>query len=112
MNALGVAALGAIVAVVGTGAHRAFAPWGLVGAIAFVVAAGVFARAWQAWWGFGVYACAWGVMTMVLAQMGPNGSVLIAGDGLGYGWLGGATAAIVVVAFAPRRWWEGSDVTA
>ncbi len=110
MAALGVIALGVVVSIAGTGAHRAYGWVGVVLAVLLVGAAGVFARTWLSWLGLSAYATAWGVMTMVLAQGGPNNSVLIAGDAVGYAWLGGAVVTITLIALVPRRWLEADDV--
>lgn len=103
---------GVIVATVGVGAHRAINYVGLALALLLVIVAGIFSRAWGGWAGYAIYAAAWATMTMIYAQPGPARSVLIADDVFGRVWLFGGTAIIVLLAFVPRRWLEGRDVTA
>jgi len=93
---------GLVTALVGATAHRALPPIGAVLCIVLMIAATVFARSWKDWLGVSIFAGFWAVMTYVLALEGPGGSVLIATDGLGYSWLIGGAAAIVVVCMVPR----------
>ncbi|MBC7290252.1 MAG: hypothetical protein H5T83_02800 [Actinotalea sp.] len=96
-------ALGAVVGVVGTGVHRAQAPWGLLLALLCVVSAAVLARAWTGWGG--LLALALGVFAAVslLGASGPGGDVLVALQPVGLVWYLGALA-VVPVALLPRRW--------
>ncbi|WP_061963894.1 hypothetical protein [Demequina aurantiaca] len=97
------AIVGLIAALVGASAYRAIAPFGLVLCILLMLVATVFARTWKEWSGIAVFAGAWAVLTYVLSLEGPGGSLLIATDGYGYGWLFGGSLAIVVVCLIPRR---------
>ena len=107
------AVLGVVVATVGVGAHRAFGYVGLGLGLLLVATAGIFARAWGRWLGFFAYAVGWVVLTLIYAQRGPTGSVLIAGDtNNGQLWVYGGALLIVLVAFIPRRWLEGRNVEA
>ncbi|WP_152605531.1 DUF6113 family protein [Cellulomonas carbonis] len=95
--------LGVVVGVAGTGVHRWQQPWGLVLALAAVVAAGVLVRAWTGW--VGMLALALGVFGVVslLGQSGPGGDVVVAAQPVGYAWyLGGL--AVALAGLAPRRW--------
>ncbi|WP_062461551.1 hypothetical protein [Demequina soli] len=107
-----IALIGAIVALVGAGSHRAYGWVGLTASLLLVASASVFARAWSGFSGLGVMGAAWVVMTMVLAQTGPGGSVLIAGDRLGLTWVYGGAAVIAIVAVVPRRLLVGAKVAA
>lgn len=93
---------GLITALVGAVAHRSVPPVGAILCVALMVAATIFARSWKDWMGIGVFAGCWAVMTGVLAQEGPGGSVLIATDALGYTWLIGGALAIIAVCMVPR----------
>ncbi|WP_250443342.1 hypothetical protein [Actinotalea sp. C106] len=101
--------VGVLVGVVGTGVHRAEAPWGLILALVTVAAAGVLARAWVGW--VGVLVIALGVFTTVsvLAGQGPGGDVLVALEPIGVIWYSGALAAGLAAAL-PRRWFSGAPV--
>lgn len=101
--------MGAVVAVVGASAHRAFPWWGLTLSIAMVVAGAVFARAWKLWAGLATFALVWLMLTSVFAQEGPGGSLLVAGDHLGLSWAVGGAVAMVVAALLPRTLLMGSD---
>lgn len=102
---LGALALGVVVAVVGTGIHRASQPWGLVLALVIVASAGALVRAWTGW--SGMLALALGVFTTVavLAGRGPGGDVLVALDAIGIVWYAGA-AVIGLAALLPGRWFS------
>ncbi|WP_205687456.1 hypothetical protein [Cellulomonas endophytica] len=105
--------LGAGVGVLGTVVHRDRWPWALVAALVLVLAAGVLARAWVGGagplvLGGGMLAC-----TIALVQTGPGGDVLVpAGDDHGILWLLGSVAALVPVAFLPRRWFARPEAGA
>lgn len=106
------ALLGAVVATVGVGAHRAYGYIGISLGLLLVAVAGIFTRAWARWIGFAAYAVAWLAMTLVYAQRGPGNSVLIAGDLHGALWLYGGVLVLILTACVPRRWLEGRDVQA
>lgn len=95
---------------VGAVAHRAFPPVGLIAAVVMVLFAAAFSRAWLTWSGLAAFASGWGVATFVLALEGSGGSVLIAQDALGLGWLIGCAIAIVAAAAIPSRMIVGSHV--
>lgn len=104
-----VAVLGALVGLVGTFSHRASFPWGLVLALAAVVAVGVLARALTGWIGLLVAAGAWVLTVQVLAGVGPGGDVLIPAHGVPHVWAGlvwsyGGVVAFALAMLAPRRW--------
>lgn len=102
-----IALMGAVVALVGAGSHRALSGVGLVLCLLLVGVGTVFVRAWRDRMGLAVFGVAWAVMTVVLAGEGPGGSLLIVRDVFGYGWLGGGVAMLVAVAVVPRRRFEG-----
>ena len=78
---------GVITASVGAVAHRGYPPYGVIASIVMLGFAALFARAWLGFVGIGILGGAWAVMTFVWALEGPGGSVLIAQDALGIGWL-------------------------
>ena len=103
--------LGAVVGTVGTVTHRAIAPWGVVIALALVLAAGVAVRAWSGYVSLVGYAGGLCLLIQVLSQSGPGGDVLVpAGDSIGWVWIIGAALATGAAAFAPRRWFSDEPV--
>ncbi|WP_146192424.1 hypothetical protein [Cellulomonas sp. WB94] len=99
--------LGAVVGTVGTVAHRAISPWGVVIALVLVLAAGVAVRAWSGYVSLVAYAGGLFLLVQVLSQSGPGGDVLVpAGDSIGWVWIIGAALVTGVAAFAPRRWFS------
>ena len=103
--------LGAVVDTVGTVTHRAIAPWGVVIALALVLAAGVAVRAWSGYVSLVGYAGGLFLLIQVLSQSGPGGDVLVpAGDSIGWVWIIGAALATGAAAFAPRRWFSDEPV--
>lgn len=105
-----VAVTGAVVAVVGVGAHRAMPYIGVVLALVMVAAGAVFARTWKSWTGLGLYAGTWLVLTTIFAGEGPGGSALIADDRLGFLWSIGGAVLIVFAAVIPRHVLVGRHV--
>ncbi|WP_084078926.1 hypothetical protein [Demequina sp. NBRC 110057] len=105
-----IAVAGLLVASVGAVAYRSIPPFGDVLSVLMVLLAAVFARTWLSWTGLGLFATLWALMTYVWTLAGPGGSVLIAADGLGYGWLAGGVVAIVVASVLPRKLLVGNDV--
>jgi peptidoglycan/LPS O-acetylase OafA/YrhL len=99
---LGSVLLGVVVAVVGTGVHRANQPWGLVLAYLTVVSAGVLARAWGRASALAAYGLGLLAMVLAMAFWGPGGDVLVADQGIGYAWVA-APALVLVVALLPGR---------
>lgn len=98
-----IALLGAIVALVGAGSHRAYAWLGLIACLAMVATASVFSRAWRGLTGLAVMGAAWATVTVVLASEGPGGSFLIVQDAHGLAWVIGGVAIIAAAALVPRR---------
>lgn len=99
--------LGGVVATVGTVAHRAIAPWGVVAALVLVLAAGVAVRAWSGYVSLVAYAGGLFLLVQVLSQSGPGGDVLVpAGGSIGWVWIIGAPLVTGAAAFAPRRWFS------
>lgn len=99
--------LGGVVGTVGTVAHRAIAPWGVVAALVLVLAAGVAVRAWSGYVSLVAYAGGVFLLVEVLSQSGPGGDVLMpASDAIGWVWFIGAALATGAAAFAPRRWFS------
>ena len=99
--------LGGVVGTVGTVAHRAIAPWGVVAALVLVLAAGVAVRAWSGYVSLVAYAGGLFLLVQVLSQSGPGGDVLVpAGGWIGWVWIIGAPLMTGAAAFAPRRWFS------
>lgn len=99
------AAVGVVLGLVGTAAHRWLVPWGLVLALACVLSAAVLARAWTGWVGMLVLALFLASTVGVLALTGPGGDVLVAAQPVGYVWYGGA-AVVALAGLAPARWFS------
>lgn len=97
-------ALGGLVALVGTVAHRQWMPWVLVLALIAVLAAATMVRAWIGTGGLVAYGLGWLAVVQVAASAGPGGDVLLPGQVSSYVWMGGGMLMIGVAAFAPRRW--------
>ena len=106
-NVLAIVALavvGLFVAIVGTAAHRYEPYWGTLLAISLVLVSALFARAWRAWMGLSLFAGAWAALLLYLTYIdGPGGNIVILEDALGFAWFVGGAAAIIAVAFVPRR---------
>jgi uncharacterized membrane protein len=97
------ALLGVIVASVGAVAHRGYPPFGVILSVLLVLLAAIFARTWASWLGVVCFAVPYVALTFMFTQEGPGGSVLIAADALGYGWIYGGAAAVVVASLVPVR---------
>ncbi|MGV8977619.1 MAG: hypothetical protein ACOH17_06215 [Cellulomonas sp.] len=103
--------LGAVVGTVGTVAHRAIAPWGVVAALALVLSAAIAVRAWSGYVALVGYAGGLVLLVQVLSQRGPGGDVLVpAGDAIGWVWIIGAALVTGAAAFVPRRWFSDEPV--
>ncbi|WP_235856960.1 PIG-L family deacetylase [Occultella glacieicola] len=98
--------LGVILGATGTAFHRWSEPWGLVIGLVAVLAAGVLARTFADARGLLGYGA--GVVLTVLAMtyLGPGGDVIVADDSIGIAWLFGVMFAVLLGAFAPRRWFR------
>ncbi|HLR55196.1 MAG TPA: DUF6113 family protein [Actinomycetales bacterium] len=110
--------LGILVGALGTTLHRSAPPWGLILAIVATAALSVAARSLMSWAGLISAVVGWAIAVQWLALEGPAGDVLIAGDGLGYGWLLGGILALFVGLLLPatffqdrRRDAKGSHIT-
>lgn len=104
LGAVGAAAAGVLVGVLGTIAHRGHQPWGLVAGLALVASTGVLVRAWRGWPAVGGYLAGLLVVVQVLARTGPGGDVLIpAGAAIGWVWMIGSAVLALLVAALPRR---------
>ncbi|MBO0901592.1 hypothetical protein J1G43_16640 [Cellulomonas sp. zg-ZUI22] len=105
--------LGLVAGTIGTVMHRAVRPWGLVLCVLLVLVIVLIARAWCGWFGYGASAGGALLAIQVLATGGPGGDVLVpAGDLWGWGWVGGALLAVIVVGLVPRRWVTDDGPTA
>lgn len=98
------AVAGLLIGVLGTAAHRAVSPWGLVLALLVTLSGAVLARALAHGAGLAIYAGALLLVTQAMSQVRPGGDVVIAGDGLGHTWLYGSVLTVAVAAFLPARW--------
>jgi hypothetical protein len=97
------AVLGAVVATVGAIAHRGHPPVGVVLCALLALFATVFVRAWSGWTGVIALAVPFVALSFVFTRPGPGGSLLIAGDGLGYSWLYAAAGAVIIACLLPSR---------
>jgi len=96
--------LGVAVGTAGTLMHRSVQPWGVAVCLTLVAAAGLVTRAWDGWPTFGAYGVGVLGSTQILAREGPGGDVLMPADqAIGWVWILGAVAVLLVVAGLPRR---------
>lgn len=102
-RAVGTLLLGVLVGTVGTVLHRAYQPWGMVGALLLVLSAAVTARAWSGWVTWVTFLGGVFLAVQVLAQQGPGGDVLVPAGVLGWVWVVGSIGVTVAVALLPRR---------
>lgn len=111
--------LGLVLGAFGTVMHRSIPPWGAVLALALVLSVGILVRAWAGL--LALLGLALGVLVgvQVLSQTGPGGDVLVpaSGQGVAWAWLGwlwvlGSVAVLVVAAVLPRRWFVDPPVVA
>lgn len=102
-RAAGALLLGVLVGTVGTVVHRAYQPWGMVGALLLVLSAAVTARAWSGWVTWVGFLGGLFLAVQVLAQRGPGGDVLVPAGVLGLVWVFGSLVVTVAVALLPRR---------
>ncbi|WP_062301986.1 hypothetical protein [Demequina subtropica] len=109
-SCLAIALVGALVALVGAGSHRAYGWFGVVACLLLVAAASTFSRAWRGFLGLGFFAFTWVVLTTLLSTAGPGGSSpLIVADAHGLTWVYGGAAVIVAVGLLPRRVLVGAE---
>lgn len=104
------AVLGIVVGTIGSFVHRAYEPWGLVLALAIVLAASTAMRAWAG--AIPVLGVLGGLMFAIVlfSQRGPGGDVLIpSGDWLGWGWIIGSFVAGTAALAWPRRWFTDDE---
>lgn len=97
-------ALGLVVGLVGTVAHRSAPPWGLVAAMITLFAVAVVARATAGTGALLAAGAGWLLAVQVLAQTGPGGDALVLADALGYTWAYGGVAAPLAALLLPRSW--------
>ncbi|ROS23075.1 hypothetical protein [Cellulomonas sp. PhB150] len=109
--------LGLVLGAFGTVMHRSIPPWGVVLALALVLAVGVLVRAWSGLLALLGLAIGVLVSVQVLSQTGPGGDVLVpaAGPGvqwagLGWVWVLGSIAVLVVAGVLPQRWFVDPPV--
>lgn len=104
--------VGVLVGALGSVAHWGHRPWGLVAALAAVLATGTMMRAWAGRWALAALAVGLGAALVVLARPGRSGDVLIelstsssltgADPGVfGRVWVAGAAVVVALVAVAP-----------
>ena len=80
---------------------------GLAIAFFLLLAAGVFARAWEGWSGSLAFAAGWVGTVLALWQVGPGGDILVpALGGWGNVWILGGVVALGLPLMAPSRWFE------
>ncbi len=110
---IALAGAGLFVAIVGTAAHRYEPYWGIVLAILLVLVSALFARAWRGWMGLSIFSSAWTALLLFLTYVdGPGGNIVVLEDGLGFAWYLGGAAAVIAIAFVPRRFVsENTDVS-
>ncbi|MDR2381660.1 MAG: hypothetical protein LBE08_10905 [Bifidobacteriaceae bacterium] len=87
--------------VLDVGPWQAF-PFGLIMALAAVIALGFAARAAADWAGLIGAAAGVFVAAQASALRGPGGDILIQGDAIGFIWIAGAPVLTLLVAVAPR----------
>ncbi|WP_062387457.1 hypothetical protein [Demequina iriomotensis] len=110
---LTIALVGALVALVGAGSHRAYGWFGVTAALLLVAAASTFARTWRGFGGLGAFAGVWVALTMVLSTPGPGGSApLILSDARGLTWVYGGALVIVAAGLLPKRLLVGRPAVA
>lgn len=106
--------VGAVAGIVGTFVHRSVAPWGLVLALVLVLSATVTMRSAAGFSGLVGCFMGWFVVVQIMSYTGPGGDVVVPATSFEYHgyagmvWLIGGAIAILLVAFAPRRWVERS----
>lgn len=93
--------LGVIVGALGTALHRTAPPLGLILALIATASVVVAMRSLMGWTGLLSSVIGWAVTVQFLALGRKAGDVLIAGDGLGYGWLLGGILCLFVGLLLP-----------
>ncbi|MFD6135075.1 DUF6113 family protein [Isoptericola sp. NPDC060257] len=102
-------ALGAVVGVLGTVAHRTQwhdLPVGIVLALAITLSTAVLCRAWAGLGPLLAAGAGWVMAVQVLAVAGPGGDVLVPAQAVGLVWTYGGLAMFLVAAFLPRSWFS------
>lgn len=103
------AALGLVVGVLGTVAHRTQwhgVPAGLVLALVVTLSTAVLCRAWSDVGALLAAGAGWVVAVQVLSLPGPGGDVLVPAQPVGMVWTYGGMLMFVVAAFLPRSWFS------
>lgn len=93
--------LGVLVGALGTALHRSAPPLGLILGIVATASLAVAMRSFMGWTGLFSSLVGWAVTVQFLALERKTGDILIAGDGLGYGWLLGGILALFVGLLLP-----------
>lgn len=96
--------VGLATGVLGTVVHRSQPPLGLILALTAVVSGTVLVRALAGLLGVAVAGGTLLLVTQLLSTVRRGGDIIVADDGLGYGWLLGAVVAVAVVVFLPGGW--------
>lgn len=111
--------LGLLLGAFGTVMHRSIPPWGVVLALALVLTVGVLVRAWSGLLALLGLAIGVLVSVQVLSQTGPGGDVLVPASGpgvqwagLGWVWVLGSIAVLVVAGVLPQRWFVDPPLVA
>ncbi|MFC8597847.1 DUF6113 family protein [Isoptericola sp. NPDC057191] len=100
-------ALGAVVGVLGTVAHRTQwhdLPLGIVLALAITLSTAVLCRAWAGLGPLLAAGAGWVVAVQALSVAGPGGDVLVPAQAVGLVWTYGGLLMFLVGAFLPRSW--------
>ncbi len=110
VSALALGLLGALVAAIGAGAHRAAGYLGVVLVLVLIASSAIFAKAWQSWNGLVAFAALWVAVTVYFKSTGPANSQLVANDLKDHLWVYGGAVVLLVVALIPRSTLVGRDV--
>jgi hypothetical protein len=103
--------VGALTALFGTGAHRAFPPWGLLLALVATGAGAVFTRALGGLIALFITGFSWLTLVLAIAYLPRGGDVLIVPGVLGYLWLLAPLVLFGVAAFLPARWFTDDEAS-
>lgn len=97
-------ALGVVVGIAGTIAHRSAPPWGVVASLVTLVAVCTVARATAGTGTVLATGIGWMVTVQLLTTTGPGGDVLVPAAVIGYVWAYGGLVAVLLPLLAPRSW--------